>query len=204
MRGSATRLVVLSTGNPSKARELERLCNGLPVRFTLLREIVGEADLPEPFTTFRENALYKACITARLSNEWALGEDSGLAVDALGGRPGVYSARFAGSERTDDERIALLLRMLDGVPPNRRTARFRCAIALAAPDGILGQWEGVCEGTVADAPRGQRGFGYDPIFFARGQARTNAELTLDEKNAISHRGMAIRQLVAELPRLLGR
>jgi XTP/dITP diphosphohydrolase len=199
---SESRLLVLATGNAGKARELEALLGGLQLRVTLLRDVAGPTEIPEPFATFRENARRKAEVAARIAGEWALGEDSGLSVEALQGRPGVYSARFAGAGQPDAERVALLLRMLEGVPEPHRTARFHCALCLAAPHGVLGEWEGLCEGTITSEPRGQGGFGYDPIFVPRGQARTSAELAPDGKNAISHRGLAMRRFVAEVPRLL--
>jgi XTP/dITP diphosphohydrolase len=201
---SRPRLIVLATNNPGKARELEALLAGLPVRLALLRDAYGAVDIPEPFATFRENAAYKARVAARLAGEWALGEDSGLAVDALAGRPGVYSARFAGKGEPDERRVELLLEVLQGTPAARRTARFRCAIALASPKGVLGEWEGVCEGRIAERARGAGGFGFDPVFIAEGQTRTNAELAPEEKNAISHRGIAMRALAAHLPGLLAR
>ena len=202
-RGAA-RLIVLATANRAKAVELEALLAAMPVRLALLEEAAGRRDIAEPFATFRESAAYKARRAAQLTGEWSLGEDSGLEVDALAGRPGVYSARLAGKGAPDERRIALLLRMLEGVPAERRTARFRCALALAAPEGLLGQWQGVCEGRIAERPRGERGFGFDPVFVAGGETRTNAELTAEEKNALSHRGMAMRQFAAELAGLIGR
>ncbi len=197
------RLIVLATSNRGKVAELEPLLAGLPIRLALLGDIVEAAQIPEPFATFRENAVHKARTAARLSDAWALGEDSGLEVDALGGRPGVYSARFAGQGRPDAERVALLLRLLANVPPERRTARFRCAVALASPAGRLGTWEGRSEGRIAEAPRGEGGFGYDPVFLAAGMDRTNAELSREEKNCLSHRGEAMRKLREALPGLLG-
>ena len=152
--GGDERRIVLATGNPGKAGELETLLRGLPVQCVLLRELAGGLDVPEPFATFVENAAYKARFAARLGREWALGEDSGLDVDAMAGRPGVYSARFAGHRRPDSERVGLLLNMMMDVPPARRTGRFHCALALASPEGLLGQWHGLCEGRIAEAPRG--------------------------------------------------
>jgi XTP/dITP diphosphohydrolase len=199
---SAPRSIVLATNNPGKARELEALLGGLSLRLALVRDVCGAVDIAEPFATFRENAAYKARVAARLAGEWALGEDSGLAVDALAGRPGVYSARFAGKGEPDERRVGLLLGMLRGTPAPRRAARFCCAIALASPEGAVGEWQGVCEGRIAESARGEGGFGFDPVFIADGQTRTNAELTSDEKNAISHRGIAMRALARDLAGLL--
>lgn len=196
------RLIVLATSNRGKVVEISELCHGLPIELALLTDVVGPTDIPEPFTTFRENAANKALVAAALSNTWAIGEDSGLEVDALGGRPGVYSARFAGKGSPDQERVRLLLKMLVGVPPDRRTARFRCAMALASPNRLLGEWQGPCGGTIAEAPRGSGGFGFDPVFIPDGMSRTMAELSTEEKNSLSHRGNALRQLLTDLPRLL--
>lgn len=196
------RLILLATNNRGKVVELEKLLADLPVRVALLSDVVGAMDIPEPFGTFRENAAHKALTGARLSGEWALGEDSGLEVEALGGRPGVYSARLAGKGRPDAERVALLLQLIEGVLPERRAARFRCALALASPARLLGQWEGRSDGQITQRPRGTGGFGFDPVFVAEGMDRTNAELSTEEKNRISHRGEAIRTLREALPGLL--
>lgn len=198
------RLLVLATSNAKKGREIQALLQPLPVQVLLLKDVCGPVRVPEPFNTFRENAAYKALWSARLCGEWSLGEDSGLEVDALSGRPGVYSARFAGAEAPDEKRVELLLRLLEGLSDDQRTARFRCVVALAAPPphGILGAWEGACEGRIVTQPRGSFGFGYDPIFVANGQTRTNAELTPEEKNAISHRGIALRLFARDFPIIL--
>jgi len=220
---TAPRLIVLATSNPGKVRELEALLSdwittkytkhtkdddgdgtaaGLAVRLALIGEVADGGEIPEPFTTFRENAAYKARVAAQRSGEWALGEDSGLAVDALAGRPGVYSARLAGKGQSDARRVALLLEMMRDVPAPRRTARFHCAVALASPEGLLGEWQGVCEGRIAEAARGEQGFGFDPVFIPDGETRTMAELTPDEKNAVSHRGRAMRRMAEELRGML--
>lgn len=196
------RLIVLATSNRGKAVEMSELCRGLSVELAVLTDILGQIEIAEPFSTFRENAAHKALVAAALSDAWALGEDSGLEVDALGGRPGVYSARLAGKQAPDANRVQLLLTMLAGVPPEARTARFHCAMALASPDGLLGEWQGECEGRIAEVPCGEAGFGFDPVFVPVGAARTMAELSTEEKNAISHRGNALRQFLADLPRLL--
>jgi XTP/dITP diphosphohydrolase len=201
-RPSGERLIVLATANRGKVVELAELCRNLPVKLALLGDMLQDASIPEPFATFHENAAHKALTAAILSNAWALGEDSGLEVDALGGRPGVYSARFAGKASPDRDRVKLLLASMADIPPDRRTAHFRCAMALASPGGLLGEWHGECEGRVAEAPRGAGGFGFDPVFIAAGESRTMAEMSTEEKNAISHRGNALRQLLADLPRLL--
>lgn len=195
-------LIVLATRNRGKVVELRGLLVGLPVGLALLGDVASATDIAEPFSTFRENAAHKAVRAAHIGGEWALGEDSGLEVDALAGRPGVYSARFAGKGAPDEERIRLLLAMMSGVPEERRGARFRCSVALAGPQGLLGQWEGLSEGRITTQPRGDGGFGFDPVFIARGMDRTNAELSSEEKNRISHRGQAMRKLAQALPGIL--
>jgi len=196
------RLIVLATGNRGKVVEVSPLLREMPVQLAILSDVVGAIPIPEPFATFRENAVHKALVAAALSGSWALGEDSGLEVDALAGRPGVYSARLAGKGAPDEQRIRLLLDMLLGVPPERRTARFCCAVALASPGGVLGEWQGHCEGHITEAPRGDGGFGFDPVFEPLGLTRTTAEMSTNEKNAISHRGQALRRFAADLPGLL--
>jgi len=218
---TAPRLIVLATSNPGKVRELEALLSDWittkytkhtkgrhgggtrpAVRFAVLSDIAGPLEIPEPFATFRENAAFKARVAAERSGEWALGEDSGLQVDALAGRPGVYSARFAGKGQPDARRVALLLAMMREVPAPRRTARFHCAVALASPEGLLGEWQGVCEGRIAEAARGEGGFGFDPVFIPDGETRTMAELAPEQKNAISHRGRAMRRMAEALRGML--
>jgi len=184
--------LVLATLNRAKARELAALLRDLPW------ELVGLADLPgaslpeETGATYQENALLKARHAAGLAGARALADDSGLEVDALGGAPGVQSARYGGPGLDDAGRCALLLRALAGVPPARRTARFRCVIALADPDGRAEVVEGLVEGRITEAPRGAHGFGYDPVFFYPPRGRTFAELSLEEKARVDHRGRAVR------------
>ncbi len=140
---------------------------------------------------------------ARAAGLWALADDSGLEVDALGGRPGVRSARYAGPGAGDEANLALLLREMAGVPAGRRGARFRCWAVLAAPEGIVAEAEGVCAGRIAAAPAGGGGFGYDPVFVVDGAGRTMAELADAEKDEVSHRGRALRALRPELERRWG-
>ena len=192
--------LVLATLNPAKGRELIELLGLVPFEIRLLAEIPG-ARLPEETgATYAENALVKARIAAEQTGALALGDDSGLEVDALGGAPGLYSARFGGPGLDDRGRLELLLERLRAVPPPRRTARFRCVIALAGPSRAARVVEGVAEGVIAEAPRGSGGFGYDPIFFYPPLGRTFAELSDGEKAAVSHRGLALeaaRRLLSE-------
>lgn len=171
----------------------------MPFEIRVLADLPG-ARLPEETgVTYADNALVKARTAAELTGSPALGDDSGLEVDALDGAPGLYTARFGGPGLDDRGRWQLLLERLRGVPPERRTARFRCVIALAGP--ALGEKivEGVAEGMIAESPRGSRGFGYDPVFFYPPLGRTFAELSDDEKARVSHRGLAL----AAARRLLG-
>ena len=151
-----------------------------------------QGSVAETGRTFTENAIQKATAYARLSGLWTWADDSGLEVDALGGEPGIHSARYAGPDASDEDRYRLLLRRLAHVPPGQRSARFRCVVALATPEGRVETAEGRCEGEIALAPRGAHGFGYDPIFYLPERGKTMAELPLEEKNRISHRGQAAR------------
>lgn len=181
--------LVLATGSAHKAREMRELLAGCG------REVLPappEAlDVEENAATFAGNARLKALAAAAATGEIALADDSGLCVDALGGKPGVHSKRWAGSDATDADRIAKLLEALSGVPPEERAARFVCAVCIAAPGRVLWEGTGMVEGRIADDPRGEGGFGYDPVFLLP-DGRTMAEHTEAEKNAVSHRGRAMR------------
>jgi XTP/dITP diphosphohydrolase len=184
--------LVIATLNRGKGRELLALLGNLPYDITLLADFPG-ATLPEETgTTYRENALIKARAAARATAALSLGDDSGIEVDALSGAPGLYSARFGGPGLDDTQRYNLLLERLRGVPPERRTARFRCVIALVGPDDSERIVEGVVDGAIAEAPRGTGGFGYDPVFFYPPLARTFGELPTDIKHRVDHRGAAAR------------
>lgn len=185
-----TRLVVATT-NQGKLREIADLLGDLNIKVLSLADFPCIVNLDEPFGTFAENAVHKALTVARTAGETAVADDSGLVVDALGGLPGVKSARIASS---DPERIAWLLEQLRHVPLERRTARFVCALALATPDGHVQQWEEAVEGLITLAPRGPHGFGYDPVFLYPPAGKTFGEMTQAEKSAVSHRGKALRQL----------
>jgi XTP/dITP diphosphohydrolase len=191
--------VVLASGNAGKLRELAALL--APAGFELRpQHALGVAPVPETGTTFRDNALIKARHAARATGLAALADDSGLEVDALGGRPGVHSARYARDGASDTENLARLLAELAAVPPPQRNARYRCVIVwLRGPDDAAPLVaEGTWEGHIARAPRGAGGFGYDPVFVPAGGERTAAELPAAVKNAASHRGQALRALLAQL------
>lgn len=186
--------LVIATNNPGKLREFRLLLDGCGFDLATPRELEFEFDVEETGSTFEENAILKATAAARLCGLPALADDSGLEVDALDGRPGVFSARYAGPGRTDPDiagarQLELLLEELRGVPDARRTARFRCVIAIATPDGQVRTVDGIFEGRIGYEPRGEHGFGYDPIFIVRDDV-TSAELAPDDKNRISHRGKA--------------
>jgi XTP/dITP diphosphohydrolase len=189
--GSRPRLVV-ATLNRAKGRELVALLDGVPFTLTLLAD-VSAARLPEETGgTYAENALLKARAAARLTGAAALADDSGIEVDALGGEPGLRSARWGGADLDDAGRNRLLLERLAGVPPARRGARYVCVVAIVDAAGGEQVVEGTVRGVITEAPRGDGGFGYDPIFFYPPFDRTFGEVTAAEKDRVSHRGQAVR------------
>ena len=184
--------LLVATHNAGKVRELARLLSGLPLRLRLLSELGDIPEAAETGTTFAENAALKATHYSARSGLLTLSDDSGLVVDALGGRPGVHSARYAGPEATYAERMRKLLGELEATGDEERRARFVCVIAVAEPStGEVNTFEGVCEGRIALAPRGTNGFGYDPLFVPEGHAQTFGELPDEVKRDISHRARAI-------------
>lgn len=196
------RTLLLATTNEHKLNEFRVIFRDLPFTLLSLRDVQIDMDVEETGTTFAENALIKALAYAQAANTLALADDSGLEIDALDGAPGVYSARFAGRETSYAERFRLLLARLQDIPVSRRTARFRCAIALAEPSGYTRVVEGTIEGVIAESPRGENGFGYDPIFLVPEAGMTTAEMAPEEKNRISHRGRAAeaaRRLLEDWP-----
>lgn len=195
--------MVLATRNPAKVREISAVYAHLPVRLRTLAEWPDLPDLAEEGASYAENATAKARAVAQATGLPSLADDSGIEVDALGGAPGIRSRRLLGEGAGDADRNAHLLRLLAHVPDPARTARYRAAVAVASPDGRVRVFEGSCEGRIARAPRGSGGFGYDPIFIPLGEQRTMAELSLEEKNRISHRARALRAAEPYLIRLLG-
>jgi len=188
---SADRSLILATANRAKAREMAALLAGLPLRVLHLGDFPGVVLPPEGETSYAENAFGKARAVTTATGHTALADDSGIEVDALGGRPGVLSARFGGEGLDDEGRNDAMLAALAGVPTARRTARYRCLIALCAPDGREAVTEGVVEGVLLEARRGGRGFGYDPLFYYPPLAATFAEITAQAKHVVSHRGRAM-------------
>jgi len=182
--------LLIATHNRGKLIEYQEMFADLLFELVTLDDVGIRDDVAENGATFAENARAKATTYARQSGVLTLGDDSGLQVDALGGEPGVRSKRYAGENKSDAERIAFLLDKLRDVPPGKRTARFRCAIALATPDGKLWETDGTCEGKIAFEPRGENGFGYDPIFQVAARGVRMAELSTAEKNKVSHRAHA--------------
>ena len=188
---------VVATGNAGKLAEMRALLGDLPLALRGLADL-PRIELPPEGDDYAENAVAKARAVALATGLPALGDDSGLEVDALGGRPGVHSARYGGPGRDDAARVALLLHELASVPEAQRSARFVCVVALVTPDGDSVTARGSCEGRILAAPRGEGGFGYDPVFAAEGRDVSLAELPADEKNRLSHRGRAVAALRAKL------
>lgn len=193
--------LVLGSRNPGKLRELEALLGPLGIRCRSLDGLSAAVDVEETGSTFAENAALKATLQAQALGLPVLAEDSGLVVEALSGQPGVISARFAGSDRDDAANNALLLERLSSVADDRRQAHYACHMALAAADGsLVATSQGVCHGRIARSLQGQGGFGYDPLFVVPEYHRTFGELAADVKAVISHRGRALREMVAILRR----
>jgi XTP/dITP diphosphohydrolase len=194
------RPIVLATRNQGKIRELEVLLEGFGVEFRSLNDFPPIAGVVEDGTTFEENAYKKAHQTARMLGFPALADDSGLVVEALGGEPGVRSARYAGEGASDEENNRKLLHALEG--REDRKAAFECVISVAVPRGPALTYEARCEGEIARTPAGTHGFGYDPVFFYPPMGKTFAELTTEEKNRVSHRGRAMAELKQEFDKVL--
>ena len=190
---SEKRNLLVATGNPGKMREVSHILKGLPFQVLSLQDFGMSMTVEETGATFAENAVLKASAYCASAGMLTMADDSGLVVDALDGRPGVLSARYGGEGLTDPQRVELLLRELEGVPWEKRTARFRCVIALTWPGGQVETVEGVVEGVIQYEPEGCNGFGYDPIFHLPERGCTTAQLSTSDKNCISHRGQAVRK-----------
>ena len=186
--------IVIGSGNRAKAREMAELLGELPVPVRLPDEFPELPDVAETGASFEENAVLKATTMAGALGTTVLSDDSGLEVDALDGRPGILSARYGGEEATDENKNRLLLKELESVPEEHRTARFRCVVALAGTSGVLFTSEGIVEGRIARSPNGSAGFGYDPIFVPEGHDRSFGELGMSVKHELSHRSRAIRKM----------
>ena len=187
--------LLLATNNKAKVREYKDLLKDLLFELVSLAELGINTRVNEVGESLEENARLKATTLARESRLLVLADDSGLEVDALGGEPGRLSARYAGEGASDKDRINYLLARLKDVPGEKRSARFRCVIAIARPDGEVELCSGECHGFITLEPRGEEGFGYDPIFYLPELGKTMAELPLEVKNQVSHRGQAARQAI---------
>lgn len=194
--------LLVASHNPGKIREYRDLLADLPLEVTSLNAEGIAHDVEETGATFADNAILKARSYAEMTGLWTWADDSGLEVDALDGRPGVYSARYAGPGRSDQDRCRTVLAELQAIPNAPRTARFRCVVAIALPYGQVYTAEGAIEGVITDQPRGDNGFGYDPIFYIPDYNATMAELPIETKNRISHRGLAATKTKALLRTLL--
>jgi XTP/dITP diphosphohydrolase len=199
--------ILVATTNPGKIAEIRSMLD-FDVEWLGLSDFQDINEIEEDGLTFAENARKKALGYAKQTGLWTIADDSGLVVDALDGAPGVNSARFSGAkdkDRTllDHKNMTKVLRLLEGVPKEKRTARFACCLCLASPEKVLAETEGKLKGVIAEREVGENGFGYDPIFFVPHLNKTVAQLTREEKNAISHRGNAIRQLKHLLGKLTG-
>lgn len=200
MMPNTVRKILVASTNPGKLAELRAMLDA-DVEWVGLGEFKDIDEIKEDGASFAENARKKASGYAKATGFWTIADDSGLVVDALGGEPGVKSARFSGEKLEGEDRtlidhrnIAKVLELLKDVPKEKRTARFVCCLCLASPEEILAETQGTAEGVITDKEIGENGFGYDPVFFVPASGKTVAQMTADQKNAISHRGNAIRKL----------
>lgn len=194
--------IIIATSNDGKMKEFRRLLAHKNVDVLSMREAGINIDIDENGTTFEENAAIKAKAVCDITHTLCLSDDSGLVIDFLNGEPGIYSARYLGHDTPYEEKNRIIVDRLKGVPTEKRTARFVCAVAAAFPDGRVITVKDTMEGLIAESPAGCGGFGYDPIFFFPSKGMTSAELTPDEKNAVSHRGKALRKMVSILEKEL--
>jgi len=194
--------VVIATRNSGKLREIRAILSPLGLKILSLRDFPEVPEIIEDGQTFEENAVKKAAVVSRQTGRMAIADDSGLAVDALQGRPGVFSSRYAGEKATDAQRYQKLLKEMAGTPQGKRGAAFICAMAVASPKGKVEMVKGECRGEIAFAPKGSHGFGYDPVFYLPERGKTMAELEPDVKNRISHRAQALEKLKKLLPKFL--
>ncbi len=194
--------IVIATRNPGKLREMQTLLASLGLKILSLKDFPEAPDVLEDGATFAENAAKKAKIVARTTGRPAIADDSGLVVKALGGRPGVFTSRFAGEKTSDRNKCQRLLEEMERIPEEQREAVFVCAIAVALPQGEVKIVEEECQGRISFSPRGENGFGFDPIFFVPELGKTMAELEPEVKNQVSHRGRALKKLKLILPQFL--
>jgi XTP/dITP diphosphohydrolase len=195
--------IVIATNNRHKVEEISAILKEAPVRLIPLADFPDAPELKEEGATYAENAVHKARTIARYTGKWALGDDTGLEVDALNGQPGLYSARFAGEGVTFADNRRKLLRLMESVPTEKRTATFRTVLALVGPSGEAHVVEGVLRGRIAEQERGSGGFGYDAVFDLPELGKTYAELTSEEKNRISHRARAVQKIREHFKNIVG-
>jgi len=196
--------VIIATKNPGKAREFEHIFSSRGITVRTLLDYPEIPEVEETGTTFEENATLKAVSVSKALGQMVIGDDSGLIVDALEGRPGIYSARYAGEAKNDQNNTDKVLSELEGIPEEKRTARFYCALAVAVPGQETETVSGTCEGQILEARRGTNGFGYDPVFYVPEKGLSMAELSSEEKNKISHRANALKKLDVVLDEILER
>jgi XTP/dITP diphosphohydrolase len=196
--------LVIATSNQHKLKEFKTLLKGFPLTILSLKDFPDIPAVVEDGKSFYENALKKALTVARHTDKITVADDSGIEVDALDGKPGVYSARFAGEDATDEANNTKLLKELEGVSSDKRGACFKCVLVIAQPDGETAFVEGACRGTIIHEARGEYGFGYDPLFLVPEYDKTFSEITPEEKNKISHRARALEKLLKILPQYLPR
>lgn len=197
---AAKTIIVLATRNAGKVKEFQMMLEGYPVEIRGLGDFGPIPEAEEDGATFDDNAYKKALHTAKVLGLPAIADDSGLVVEALDGAPGVYSARYAGEKATDSDNISKLLKAMEG--KRNRKAAFECVISIAVPAGPALTYEGRCEGEITETPRGDGGFGYDPVFFYPPLGKTFAEISLQEKNRVSHRGRALAEVRSEFDKIL--
>ncbi len=193
-------VIVLATGNQNKVKEMRELLKDFPVEIKSLKDYGPLPPVEEDGETFDDNAYKKAAQTAKVLGLPALADDSGLVVEALDGRPGVYSARYSGEDATDWDNCEKLLAEMEG--KDNRKAHFECVLSLATPGGPALTYEGRCDGVITTERQGESGFGYDPVFYYEPLKKTFAELSMDEKNKVSHRGKALTEFVGEFDKVL--
>lgn len=198
IRGEKIMKIIMATGNADKVREIRQMLEGTDIEIISLKEAGITADIDENGKTFEENAVIKAETIRDIAGKMVIADDSGLEIDYMGKAPGVHSARFMGENTSYDIKNAAILKELEGVPDEKRSARFVCSIAIAYPDRETKTFTGVFEGRIAYKPAGENGFGYDPIFFVPECGCTSAQLAPEVKNSMSHRGKALRMAVEEL------
>jgi XTP/dITP diphosphohydrolase len=195
--------LIAATGNKGKLEEIRRIFKLLPLEVISMEDAGINVDIEECGSTFEENALIKALEVSKLTCHMVMADDSGLEVDFLNGAPGIHSSRFAGKGATDEDRNRKLLNLLKNVPFEKRTARFVCAVAVVLPDRSHFTVRGICEGYIGFKPEGENGFGYDPLFYIPEYNMTVAQMKLEDKNKISHRGKALKLMVEEIKKRIG-